>query len=212
MKKQVAVIDYGMGNLFSVRRACEFVGLEPFITSNAGSLKDAAAVILPGVGAFGDAMTKLKQLGLISPIKENIEKGKPFLGICLGFQLLMTKSEEFGENYGLNVFPGRVVRFNKGKVPQVGWNRIYAKKADPWKDTMLEGTAPGAEMYFVHSYYVVPKEQDLILSYTTYEGVEYCSSIQKDHVFACQFHPEKSAARGLKIYENFMRAINERQG
>jgi glutamine amidotransferase len=213
MRPQIAIIDYGMGNLFSVQRACEEVGLKPVIASDKSVIMDSAALILPGVGAFGDAMDNLKKRDLISSIKKFIESGKLFMGICLGMQLLMSGSEEFGSHEGLNIISGKVVRFppsgktgQKIKVPQVGWNQVLlpnAEKKGLWDNSPLRDVDGGEFMYFVHSYYAVPRDHEVILSVTRYGQTEYCSSIFLENIFACQYHPEKSAQMGLKIYKNF---------
>lgn len=212
--KRIAIIDFGMGNLFSVKRACEQVGLQTEVISDPRTLSQSAAAILPGVGAFGDAMENLDRLGLTEAIRDFINAGKPFLGICLGLQLLMTESEEFGIHKGLNIIEGTVVRFDKGlntetvrKVPQVGWNKIYSRDTEKWETSYLKGLENGETMYFVHSFYVKPEAGDMVTSETVYEGIRYCSSVQKDNVFACQFHPEKSAGKGLIIYNNFKEEI-----
>ena len=211
---QVAVVDFHLGNLFSVQRACETVGLTAEITSDKSRVLAADAVILPGVGAFADAMNNLTQLDLISPIKDFISSGKPLLGICLGLQLLMSESEEFGHFRGLDIFSGRVKKFQTPnghapiKIPHVGWNRIL-KNTRAWDGSLLEGLLEGDFMYFVHSYCIVPEQKDILLSLTNYEGVEYCSSVSSGNVFACQFHPERSAQRGLKIYQNFASLIKK---
>jgi imidazole glycerol-phosphate synthase subunit HisH len=211
----VAIIDYGMGNLYSVQRACEHLGVEAAITGSADVLLSAEAAILPGVGAFGDAMGNLKERGLAGPIKEFIASGRPFMGICLGLQLLMSESEEFGVHEGLNIFAGKVVKFPAGpgiKVPQVGWNKIKRAPAGAgWEASLLRGVREEEFMYFVHSFYVVPAGGEAVLSVSSYEGVNYCSSLQRGNVFACQFHPEKSAGRGLKIYQNFAGLIEGRK-
>lgn len=213
MPLKVAIVDYGMGNLFSVRRACEYVGLHPVITSDVSVIMNSAAMILPGVGAFGDAMDNIKGKGLEAPIKKFIEGGNPFMGICLGMQLLMSESEEFGRHKGLDIIKGSVVRFpnvnsekQRFKVPQMGWNRIF-KKPGHRGETLLKRVDDGEFMYFVHSYYAIPLDRKVVLSVTNYGGIEYCSSVSYENVFACQFHPEKSGREGLKIYENFAYAI-----
>jgi len=209
--RRVAILDCGMGNLFSVAQACEHVGLEGMITSEAGELKQAAGVILPGVGAFADAMGTLERLKLIEPIHDFIASGKPFMGICLGMQLLFDKSEEFGLYQGLGVIPGVVVRFPaKNKVPEVGWNTIRPprnKNAQYWDDTALGNILPGEFMYFVHSYYCQPVNPDIVLSVTEYADVEYCSSIVWKNIYASQFHPEKSAHQGLRVYSNWAKKL-----
>jgi imidazole glycerol-phosphate synthase subunit HisH len=215
--KAVGIVDFQMGNLFSVRHACSFVGLEPEIFSDFRKIKTYDALILPGVGAFGEAMRNLKELNLDKPLLDFIADGKPFLGICLGMQLLFSESEEFGTHTGLNVIPGKVVRFpnvNKSggpvKVPHIGWNRIFPpqeKPGTPWEKTPLEGIAPGEFMYFVHSYYAVPANPKHVLTTTTYGSIAYCSSIIHGNVIATQFHPEKSAQKGLAIYQNWATTI-----
>ncbi len=215
--KRVAIIDYGMGNLFSVKQACERSGIDSFVTSSCGELAGAYAVILPGVGAFGDAIKNLDSLGLADEIKAFIARGRPFFGICLGMQLLLSYSEEFGRHDGLGLIKGKVVRFSdrlsgktQVKVPQVGWNGISmpaGKKPRNWKSSPLMDVPDGEYMYFVHSYYAEPADEDCVLSVTEYEGTRYCSSLKKDNIFACQFHPEKSAEHGLKIYRDWYSAM-----
>lgn len=217
-KPTAAIVDYGMGNLFSVKRACDYAGINGSISNDKHIIAGADALILPGVGAFGDAMDNLGRLDLIAPIKDFIAANKPFLGICLGMQLLMTQSEEFGVHQGLNVFAGSVVRLGvkgeqgkKIKIPQVGWNRILKAQDNQshWDDSLLKGIPDGEFMYFVHSFHVVPDSKDIILSITEYEGFEYVSSVKYKNIFACQFHPEKSSFKGLQIYKNFAVAIND---
>jgi len=209
LKKRVAVIDYGMGNLYSVKKSCEHVGLTAILTSLREEIETSDAIILPGVGAFGDAMKNLKNLGLVDVLISAIESGKLFMGICLGFQLLMTESDEFGVHRGLNVISGKVVRFpsEKRKVPQVGWNKIFPLVSVNWHPTILANVPQGSEMYFVHSYFVVPQDKNIQLATTIYEGVEYCSAISQKNIFACQFHPEKSGNTGLKVYRNFAQKV-----
>ncbi|MDP3245022.1 MAG: imidazole glycerol phosphate synthase subunit HisH [bacterium] len=211
----IAIVDYKMGNLFSVKRACEYVGLCATITSEKAVILDADAVILPGVGAFGDAMAALQQLELVKLLLDVISSNKPFFGICLGMQLLMTESYEFGQHSGLGVFKGTVKRFTQPmeasgrilKVPQVGWNAIYSSKNGDnngrYNGPMLEGIRDGENMYFVHSFYVIPEDKTLITSFSRYGETKFCSSIARHNVFACQFHPERSGLRGLDIYRNF---------
>lgn len=201
---QAAIIDYGMGNLFSVQRACEHAGINAVITSDKELISGASAAILPGVGAFGNAMENLSKLDLLGPIKDFAASGKPFMGICLGMQLLFEESEEFGAYKGLGIFRGKVARFSgKEKVPEIGWNRISFPGCGSAEGTFFSGINPGAYMYFVHSYYCCPADKELIVSETEYDGVKYCSSIAQGNVFAVQFHPEKSARDGLKVYENW---------
>ena len=210
-KNKIVIIDYGLGNLFSVQYACSAVGLESVITADRNIIMRSSGIILPGVGAFGDAMNNLKRLDLINVIKDCVELKKPFLGICLGMQLLFTESEEFGMHKGLDIIKGKVVKFKQTgegraiKIPQVGWNQIYfnKKRFNPGQAHPLKGISDGEYMYFVHSYCVVPDEEDVVCTATEYENIRYCSAVSKDSVFAAQFHPEKSGIEGMKIYKNW---------
>jgi len=216
-KPKVAIIDYEMCNLFSVNHSCLHVGLEAHITSDISFILKSDGVILPGVGAFGDAMKNMKRFDLINPIKDFIATGKPFMGICLGMQLLMSESEEFGIFKGLDIINGTVVKFRSKKsdgsiikVPQVGWNAIYNHKnedSDAWRNTALENLKNGEYMYFVHSFFVVPSDDSVVLSLTRYEETEFCSSIVCKNITAFQFHPEKSAIEGIKIYRNWAKIV-----
>lgn len=197
----IAIIDYGMGNLRSVQKGFEHVGYQAQVTRDIGKISSARGVVLPGVGAFSACMENLGRFGLIEPIREVVRQQKPFLGICLGFQLLFAESEEFGQQKGLDLFAGKVVGFhlqNGLKVPHMGWNRIRKQKETPF----LEGIPDGAYVYFVHSYYVVPQDTGVIATTTEYGG-EFVSSIATERLFACQFHPEKSQEIGLRILSNF---------
>ncbi len=195
----IAVVDYGMGNLRSVQKGFEKVGYDAVVTGDPGVIDDASHIVLPGVGAFRDCMHNLDERGLAEPVVKCIEKGKPFLGICLGLQLLFEESEEFGTHRGLGVVKGKVVRFpgNNLKVPHMGWNSVKKVKDIP----LLGSVDDGSYFYFVHSYYVVPEED--VTATTTEYGVEFTSSIWRDNIFACQFHPEKSQEEGLKILKAF---------
>lgn len=215
-KTEVAIIDYGLGNLFSIKHACEQVGLSVIITEKAAEIQEARSVILPGVGAFGDAMDALKRLDLITPIKELAVNGKPLLGICLGQQLLFSESEEFGSHKGLDLIPGRVRYFpvqeidgRNYKVPQVGWNSITppSTRTNGWDGTLLEGLKPGTNMYFVHSCYVEPENDDAILATTSYGHVDFCSATHHKNIIAFQFHPERSGEEGIHVYQNFANLI-----
>jgi len=196
----IAIVDYDMGNLKSVQKAFEAVGHRAAVTRDPQAIADASHVVLPGVGAFGDCMRNLERYELVEPVLKSIAAGKPFLGICLGFQLLFGESEEFGTHKGLGVIPGKVVRFSSGplKVPHMGWNAIAMQKRSP----VLEGVPDGAFMYFVHSYYGVLDDRALACTMTDY-GKSFVSSVARDNVFACQFHPEKSQGEGLRIIRNF---------
>ncbi len=200
---EIAIIDYGMGNLRSVQKGLERVGCKAQVTREPQQIVSARGVVLPGVGAFSACMENLRRFGLVEAIREVVLQRKPFLGICLGFQLLFTESEEFGPQKGLDLFPGKVVGFhpqNGLKVPHMGWNRIVKKKESPF----LQGITDGDYLYFVHSYYVTPADMSVVATTTTY-GTSFVSSIATDHLFACQFHPEKSQKIGLRILDNFAR-------
>ncbi len=202
----ITIIDYGMGNLRSVQKAFEKFCSNVIISPSAKDILKADKIILPGVGAFKVAMDELKKRDLIRPIKNYIQKGKPFLGICLGLQLLFSESEEGGKVKGLDIIKGKVKRFNEKdglKIPHMGWNKIRVKrKAQSAK--LLYGVKDGSYMYFVHSYYAAPEDKDVILCETDY-GKNFTSGVSKDNVYGFQFHPEKSQSAGLKIIENFVR-------
>jgi len=201
----IAIIDYGMGNLRSVQKGLEHVGFNAVVTRDVSEIDAARGVVLPGVGAFSACMENLRKFGLIEPIQEIVRRKKPFLGICLGLQLLFSESEEFGRQKGLALFAGKVVGFHALedlKVPHMGWNRIEKKKESPF----LEGIATGDYVYFVHSFYVVPDESSIVATTTDY-GNSFVSSIATDRLFACQFHPEKSQELGLRILANFGRFV-----
>jgi glutamine amidotransferase len=201
----IAIIDYGMGNLRSVQRAFEHVGAEVVVTAHRETIKSASAVVLPGVGAFGQAMANLERAGLTDVIRQTITNGRPFLGICLGLQLLFEESEEMGQHRGLGVFGGQVKRFEVGlKVPQIGWNQIHIQRGNP----LLEGVADGSYAYFVHSYYVAPTDPEIVLATTDY-GIDYASIVGQANVFGIQFHPEKSQAVGLRILRNFTALVDD---
>jgi glutamine amidotransferase len=197
----IAIIDYGMGNLRSVQKAFEKLGHAPVVTSDPAVVADADKVILPGVGAFQDAMTELKSRRLDEAARRAIEQGKPFLGICLGLQLLFDVSYEDGEHRGLGILPGEVVRFEvppEYKVPHMGWNQLSIVRRPP----ILEGIAEGAYFYFVHSYHVVPKDSSVIAAEASYPR-PFTAMVWRDNLFATQFHPEKSQSDGLKLLANF---------
>ena len=216
---KVAIVNFGMGNLFSVKHACEKVGLQVSITYSGKEILSSDAVILPGVGAFGDAMEVLRRLELVDILREAAESLRPFMGICLGMQMLMSKSYEFGQHGGLDIIKGEVLHFDKVlssgdirfKVPHVGWNKVYSLKENKnrklWENSMFKGITDNEFMYFVHSYYAKPENRDVVLSFSRYGDFEFCSSIEKGNIFACQFHPERSGQEGLKIYENFKAKI-----
>lgn len=203
----IAVIDYRTGNLKSVHKALEAVGAKVEVTDDPRLIDKAEALILPGVGAFYPGMENLKRLNLLPSILEAIKEGKPFLGICLGLQLLFTESEEHGTCRGLNIIKGRVKRFQgEMKIPHMGWNQIKYKMQNA-KCKIFDGIFDGSYFYFVHSYYVVPYSKDVIAATTEY-GMEFVSAIAKDNIFALQFHPEKSGELGLKILKNFLSNVS----
>lgn len=212
-KPKVAIVDYGMGNLFSVRQACEHAGLDVGVTSARKEILSADAVILPGIGAFGDAMATLSRLDLVGVLRDVAASGKALVGVCLGLQLLMTESFEFGRHKGLGIIEGQVVPFENPlegerrlKVPQVGWNSVHPPVGDghedAWENSPLAEIRDGEFMYFVHSYIVQPEDKRVVLSVSRYGQIEFCSSIHSQNIFACQFHPERSGSEGLKIYHN----------
>lgn len=224
---RVAVVDYGLGNLFSVGQACAHARMEPVITSDAAEIVAADAVILPGVGAFGDAMESLRRLDLVGAIRDLVAADRPVIGLCLGQQLLLTGSEEFGEHEGLGVIGGVVKRFPAGmhegtrphplKVPQIGWNGLYpgvvaddGPPPEAWDGTPLEGLNTGEHVYFVHSFHVVLDDPSHALAWTTYGDLTYCSALAAGNVVAFQFHPERSGPAGLRIYRNLGDSLRQR--
>jgi len=221
----IAIIDYGMGNLRSVEKGFLKAGVDVMVTNSPEIVKKADGVVLPGVGAFKDCMRELTDLALVDAVVDTIKAGKPYLGICLGLQVLFSESEEFGKCRGLDVLRGSVVRFEFGamgqesggsaqaqnselltlnsklltlKVPHMGWNEIKIQKNNP----LFKAIADKSYFYFVHSYYVVPEDTSIISTTTDY-GIEFTSSVRKDNIFAVQFHPEKSQAAGLQVLRNF---------
>lgn len=222
-KKFIAIVDYGMGNLRSVEKGFEKVGYNAVVTGEPKVILDADGIVLPGVGAFSDCMKNLKRGAIIDSVIKSIEKGKPYLGICLGLQILFTESEEFGISKGLDIIRGKVIRFPERmrepvpslpsglsfepsvlKVPHMGWNKINIERKPP----ILEDVPDGSYFYFVHSYYVAPEDKDVIATTTDY-GITFTSMIWRENIFATQFHPEKSQELGLKILRNFGELVSE---
>jgi glutamine amidotransferase len=217
----VAIVDYGLGNLFSVVQACEWVGLQARITASPQAIASASAVILPGVGAFGDAMAALTRLDLVSVLRDVAASTTPLVGVCLGLQLLMRESQEFGVHRGLGVIDGDVVRLEEGregvgrlKIPHVGWNgisgagRVGARDHTPaWVGSLLEGLPDGVFMYFVHSFYPRPSNPEAVLCRTAYGPFGFVSGIRRGNVIGLQFHPERSGPAGLRIYRNLASLI-----
>ena len=199
--KPILIVDYGMANLRSVQKAFEKIGHEARISGDPEEVARADKIVLPGVGAFRDAIARLHEAGLVSPIKEHLGAGKPFFGICLGLQLLFTRSHEDGVFSGLDVFPGEVVRFTDVpglKVPHMGWNSLRVRKPAP----PLQGLEEGASVYFVHSYYAAPRDSRLVAAEADYP-TPFCAAIWHENVFATQFHPEKSQSVGLEMLRQF---------
>ncbi len=198
----IAIIDYGMGNLHSVSKAVERLGCEARVTSDPREILAADGAILPGVGAFGDAMANLRETGLVDTVKEYAASGKPFLGICLGMQLLFTESEEHGTHRGLDLLPGRVVRFQGDyKVPHMGWNELTFKQESP----LFEGVEPG-HVYFVHSYHALPERESDLLAVTDYYQ-PVTAIVGRGSVYGMQFHPEKSGELGMVLLRKFTERV-----
>jgi glutamine amidotransferase len=200
--EETTIVDYGMGNLRSVEKAVAAVGGNPMITGDAESVRRSRRLILPGVGAFGDAVRNLAQCGLDAAIHDAVSSGTPLLGLCLGLELLFTESEEFGRHSGLHLIPGRVRKFQGPglRIPHVGWNQVEKLTRDP----LLEGIPEGSYFYFVHSYFVEPDEEQDALTWTDYGGW-FCSIARRNNVWGAQFHPEKSQDAGKQLLRNFLR-------
>jgi imidazole glycerol-phosphate synthase subunit HisH len=202
----ISVIDYGAGNLQSVVKAFHFIGCDVCVTADKEELKNASAAVLPGVGSFGDAMNCLKNSKLVNPVLDFIETGKPFLGICLGLQLLFQGSEESPGVSGLGVFDGRILKIPAEtglKIPHIGWNSLDIKKPEG----LFQNLEPNPYVYFVHSYYLKAEKPEIVSSTTTY-GVQIDASVQNGKLFATQFHPEKSGKTGLQMLKNFVSLID----
>lgn len=210
---QIKVIDYDAGNLFNVVRAFEHLGCRTQLVSRADDINGGDILVLPGVGAFGDGMSSLNGSGLVAPLREWIDAGKPFIGICLGMQLLLSSSEEFGRHQGLEIVPGMVRRLPaqpQMKVPNIGWHPLQPVESaseNEWLNSPLQDVSCEQDMYFVHSYAAYPETSEHWLARTAFGEHWFCSVLRKDNVFGCQFHPEKSGAAGLSILTNFLRQI-----
>lgn len=207
---RVVIIDYGLCNLLSVQHALKYLEVDSVIADTPAGMTGADAVILPGVGAFEDGMAGLRQRGFVEALKAYVKSGRSLLGICLGMQFLMDKSYEFGEHEGLGLIAGEVTPVDREsaegsplKIPHIGWNGLL-KATHEWDNTLLSGLSQGAEMYFVHSFRVVPGDAGHILAETEYGGKQFCSVVAKGNVAGCQFHPEKSSVMGLNILSNFV--------
>ena len=208
---KVAIVDFGMGNLYSVERACEKAGLEALVTRDPLDVDRAQAVILPGVGAFGDAMAFLKERGLDRALCRAADSDKPVMGVCLGLQLFMKESCVFGRDEGLGLIPGSVIKFEtfQGekeplRVPHIGWAQVWPLGVDP----MFLGVTPGERMYFIHSFRVVLEDSRVEAASSVYEGIKFCAAVRWRNIFGCQFHPERSGPTGLKMYRNFLHAVD----
>ena len=212
MKKspKIAVIDYGLSNLYSISKALGRFADKVFITDELSGLNSADAVVLPGVGAFEAGMDGLKLRGLTDGIKKFADFGKPILGICLGAQLMLSRGYEFGVFDGLDLIKGEVVKFPetlKEKIPQIGWNEIYPPKLDQWNKTIFDFSGKDVNMYFIHSYIMKPEKSENILALSDYAGFEFCSAVSHKNIYGCQFHPEKSGKTGLEIIKNFVNIL-----
>lgn len=222
---RIAIVDYGMGNLFSVSQACQQAGLQASVTTSRHEILSASAVILPGVGAFGLAMETLNKLDLVGPLRDVAASQAVLMGICLGMQLLMTESQEFGRHGGLGIVEGEAVPLPAAavshgfKVPHIGWNQIHGNPrsdllhslssgGSTWKGSFLEGLPDGDFMYFVHSYYCKPVDSAVLLSTTRYGPIEFCSALHRGNIMGCQFHPERSGQSGLRVYRNLSAMLN----
>lgn len=207
----IVVVDYGIGNILSVVRAFEHHAVHVKVAESRADIANAYALVLPGVGAFGDGMNGLREKGLIEPILEHCKKERPFLGICLGMQMMLESSEEFDYNAGLGIIPGTVKRISNigsdgtpHKIPHIGWSEIAPPYETSWDNTILDGISAGTAMYFVHSFAAVPDDPRKRLADYSYDGILISAAIRKDNQYGCQFHPEKSGKEGLRIINNFI--------
>ena len=214
MKPRIALIDYGMGNLRSVAKALELAGADVSVTSDKRVIKSSGAIVLPGVGSFGPAIKYLRSRGLDETVIEEVGSGKSYLGLCLGFQFLFTESEEGGRYPGFGILEGRVRKFDfsrgpshnrKLKIPHMGWNEV-SQGLGPSK--IFKGIPEKPFFYFVHSYYADPQDKRVIAGRTDY-GIDFCSAVEKDNIWACQFHPEKSGRNGIRLLKNFVNEVNK---
>jgi len=212
MTARVTVIDYGIGNLYSVSGAFEHAGAEVVLSSDPAAIESARWLVLPGVGAFEDGMRGLRERELIEPIRRYATTGRPLLGICLGMQMLASASEEFGKHEGLGLIPGRVVPVprttsegERHKIPHIGWNALWPADGANWKDTLLEDTTPGTSAYLVHSFHLVPDDPSHALAHCVYGGHYLTAAVRSGNVFGAQYHPEKSGESGLRMLAAFLR-------
>lgn len=210
IQPRVAIVDYGMGNLFSVRQACRAAGLDAVLTTSPAEVKAADGVVLPGTGAFEGAIRTLRDHGLVAAIQSVASAGRPLIGVCLGMQLMMEESHEFGRHEGLGLFKGRVVPFlprsedgREWKIPQVGWNRVTLHRHAATGEWESGGLRDGDFMYFVHSFYVETADVSTVVATAEYAGHTFCASLRRGNILTWQFHPERSASRGLALYRTF---------
>ena len=201
----IAVIDYGVGNVRSIMSAFDYLGASVMLTNDENFIYKSDGIVLPGVGSFSHGMDKLDSYALIDVIKRNALQNKPLLGICLGMQLLFDKSEEFGSYEGLGLIAGNVLKFptQNMKLPHMGWSELY-NAGELWSGTVLDGIKEGGEVYFAHSFIAYPDSQNNVLSTSQYLDYKFCSSVMSGNIFGCQFHPEKSGRTGLNIISNFI--------
>ncbi len=211
MSKSTVIIDYGVGNLRSVARALEYCGCNPVLSDDIEIVMNADRLVLPGVGAFGSCMAALAQRGLVEPLTAFMHSGRPLLGICVGMQMLMKGSDEFGEHAGLGLIPGWVRAIpettadgRSHKIPHIGWNTLFPPLAESWRGSLFEGIAVGSACYFVHTFAAVPIHQENVLATCDYNGRLICAAIRQGNVYGVQFHPEKSGPIGLKILSTFL--------
>lgn len=212
MRREVVIIDYGVGNLRSVARAAEHCGAVPILTDDIATIQDAERLILPGVGAFGSCMAALRSRDLVEPLLEIMHSDRPLLGICVGMQMLMEGSEEFGEHEGLGLIPGWVRSLPKTgadgtphKIPLIAWNALTPPRPDAWDNSILASVRPGSACYFVHSFTAYPEREDSILATSNYDGQTFCAAVRHGNVQGVQFHPEKSGPIGLSIFSAFLK-------
>lgn len=212
---KIAIIDYEIGNVKSIINAFIKIGMEPILTNDKETILNSDGLILPGVGAFAYGMANLHKYGLQEIIYDFVNTQKPFMGICLGMQMLMEESEEFGITKGLGLIEGKVIKLpiqnsNYEKLPHISWNEISTKNIN-WENTILDNIEEYTDMYFVHSFVAFPRNEENILSMTEYSDYKFCSAVKKNNIYGCQFHPEKSGEKGLKIMQNFVNLCKEKK-
>mgnify|MGYP001610396748 CR=1 FL=1 len=214
-KPTIAIVDYGVGNLYSLIGAFKFFGVDPVVTEDAKTLEEADGVVIPGVGSFEAGMKGLQLRGLVDTVKKIAKNNKPMLGICLGAQLMLSEGHEFGIFEGLGIMKGKVSHFpplaGNEKVPQVGWNTMAPPENNAWAESILHSHQDSDQVYFVHSYILEPESEENILAFSTYGGHRFCSAIKRGNIYGFQFHPEKSGAAGLKLIDNFITLVKTHQ-